>query len=48
MNKLLRIFNENALIFTQENAFENVVFEMVASLFKSECINPLGVEIRIY
>ena len=28
------------MIFIQENAFENVVHKMLATLFRPECVNP--------
>ena len=38
-NKLRWNFNRNSNIFIQENAFENVVCEMVAILSRPQCVN---------
>ena len=35
------IINQNSNIFTQENAFENVVWKMAAILSRSQCVNSL-------
>ena len=35
------IINQNSNIFTQENAFENVVWKMAAILSRPQCVNSL-------
>ena len=40
-NKLQWNFNSNSSIFIQENAFENVVWEMSAILSQPQCVNTL-------
>ena len=42
MNKLQWNLKQNSYIFIQENAFENVVCEMVAISSRPQCINYDG------
>ena len=38
-NEIQWNFNRNSYVFIQENAFENVVCEMAATLFRPQCVN---------
>ena len=38
-NKLQWILKRNSYIFTHENAFENIVCEMAAILYRPQCVN---------
>ena len=40
-NKLQSNLNRNLYIFIQENAFENAVWKMVATLSRPQCVNSL-------
>ena len=42
-NKLQGNFNRNSNIFIQENAFENVVWKMAATLSWPQCVNVVNV-----
>ena len=46
-NKLQWNFNQNSGIFTQENAFENVVCETAAILSGPQCINEFFIKFRM-
>ena len=47
-NKLQWNLNRNLYIFIQENPLENVVWKMAAILSRPQCVNPSGVETRIF
>ena len=38
----MKSFKRNSYIFIQENAFENVIWEMAALLSQPQCVNTLG------
>ena len=46
-NKLQWNLNRNYFIFFQENAFQNVVYEMVVILYRLQCVNSIPALVQI-